>query len=210
MPRQRADGRREQEKAREDKIMRATITELARYDYGGLSIEEVAARAGVNKTTIYRKWPTKQELVHAALTSLADTFPVAPSAGSLRDDLRRLAQQLVTFIESPEGKSMLRLRLLHDPVPELAEIAKQLNVAKTKELKDLVSAAKARGEIAAGVDITLLLDMLSGVLFVRLVHRSEPVDSATIERIVDMLLAAARKTQAPASRKSPKKRSTTK
>lgn len=188
----RRNGRREQEQVREQSILRATLTELARYDYGGLSIEEVARRSGVNKTTIYRKWPTKAELVLAALHSVAELFPVGTTSGSLRNDLRRLAQQLVAFTESPEGKSMLRVRLLQNPEPELAKIGKQLTVAKFKELRDLLSTAGGRGELAPGLDVRLLLDMLWGVLFVRIVHRSEPVDGATIERIVDMLLAAAR------------------
>jgi AcrR family transcriptional regulator len=191
MATKRPDGRREQEQARERSILQATLKELARSDYGGLSIEAVAERAGVNKTTIYRRWPTKAELVLAALTSVADMFPVGASSGSLRDDLRRLAQQLVAFTESPVGMSLLRLRMLVHPEPELAEISRQLNIAKLKELKGMLSPAVARGEIAPNADLRLLLDLLWGVLFVRLVHRSEPVDAATIERIVDMLLAAA-------------------
>lgn len=171
--------------------MQATLQELARFDYGGLSIEAVAEHAGVNKTTIYRRWPTKADLVLAALTSVADMFPVAISSGSLRDDLRRLAQQLVAFTESALGKSLLRLRMLQQPEPELAEISRQLNVTKQKELKELLASGVARGEIAPRADIRLLLDMLWGVLLVRLVHHSEPVDAATIEHIVDMLLAAA-------------------
>lgn len=198
MATKRADGRREQEQAREHAILQATLKELARFDYGGLSIEAVAERAGVNKTTIYRRWPTKADLVLAALTSVADTFPVGISSGSLRDDLRRLAQQLVAFTESAMGKSLLRLRMLQQPEPELAEISRQLNLAKQKELNDLLASGVARGEIAPGADIRLILDMLWGVLFVRLVHQSEPVDAETIERIVEMLLAAAQVAPQPA------------
>lgn len=183
--------RRQQEQAREKLILRAALTELALFDYGGMNIEDVAHRAGVNKTTVYRKWPTKSALVMAALTSVFELFAVGPSAGDLRSDLRRIAQQLIAFTLSSEGKSLLRLRLVQHPEPELAEIAKQLRARSIKQILNVLKPALARGEIAAGVDIRLLLDMLWGVLFAKLMFNMESIDSATLERILDLLLTAA-------------------
>lgn len=183
--------RRAQEEERERQIMRAALTELALFDYGGMTIEDVAHRAGVNKTTVYRKWPTKSELVRAALNSVFELFTVSPSAGDLRSDLRRIARQLVAFIESSEGKSLLRLRMLQHPEPELAEIARQLRVQKAAELSALVEMGIARGEIAEGVNTQLLLDMLWGVLVVKLVFNMEPIQPSTLENILDLLMAAA-------------------
>src|SRR6266487_2194893 len=69
-----------------DEILRATAEELSTSGYAGLRIEDVAARSGVNKTTIYRRWPRKSDLVSAALLHLwADEAP--PDTGSLREDL---------------------------------------------------------------------------------------------------------------------------
>jgi AcrR family transcriptional regulator len=199
--------RREQEHEREQVMLRAALTELALFDYGGMTIEDVARRAGVNKTTVYRKWPTKSALVQAALTSVFELFSIGPSAGDLRSDLRKVARQLIAFTLSPEGKSLLRLRLLQQPEPELAEIAKQLRARTMKQLMELIEPAVARGEIAKGVDIKLLLDMLWGVLFAKLVFNMETIDNAMLERILDMLLTAARQ-PAPEGRRSSTKAKT--
>src|SRR4051794_31864923 len=68
-------------------VLGAALEELGRRGYGALKIDDVAMRAGVNKTTVYRRWPTKEDLVRAALLSItADRF-VIPDTGSLRSDL---------------------------------------------------------------------------------------------------------------------------
>lgn len=164
------------------------LEELARADYGGLTFERVAARAGVNKTTVYRHWETKADLVRAALSSVAQAFGPGPTTGTLRGDLLRIGRAMADFSTSFEGQSLMRLRLLQHPEPELAGIAKGLHATHLVELVALAQAAVARGEVAADVDITLLLDMLGGALHVRLVMKNEPVDHVFIARVVDVLL----------------------
>jgi AcrR family transcriptional regulator len=190
-------GRRAQEEEREQRILRAAIAELALSDYGGMTFESVALRAGVNKTTVYRKWETKAELIRAALSSVFEMFRVGPSVGDLRSDLRRLGEKIVAFTKSSEGKSLMRLRLLEHPEPELAAIAKRLVRDQHGEVGQLVEADIARGEIAPDVDILLLLDMLWGAVYARMVMRNERVDAALIERCIDILMVAA---QAKAAR----------
>lgn len=204
MATKRRDGRREQEQAREAAILRATLAELAGSDYGSLSIEGVAHRVGVNKTTIYRKWPTKAELVLDALRSVTDKVPMGPSTGNLRDDLRQFMRQVLAFTESAEGQSLLRMPFVRAPEPELAQIGKQLGEAKFAQLCEQLSPAIARGEMAQGADVRLLLDMLWGVVLVRVVQRNEVLDDATMDRTVEMLLAAAR--AEPVRRPAPRKR----
>jgi AcrR family transcriptional regulator len=195
-------GRRVQELAREQHILRAAIQELALSDYGGMSIEGVARRAGVNKTTVYRKWETKADLLRAALTSVFASFPVGPTLGDLRSDMLRLGRQFRVFTQSVEGKSLMRLRLLQHPEPELAEIANQLNLLQLNDVRVLMDAAVARGEISRDVDILLLLDMLWGVLYARLEMKNEPVSDALLEQIVDMLMAAVRRQPRPSAAKT--------
>src|SRR4051812_19878542 len=116
-------GRLAQELIRERKILRAAIEELASSDYGGMTIEGVAARAGVNKTTVYRKWPTKAELMRAALLSVIEMYKPPPASGDLRSNLLQIARTFSQFTRSFEGQSLMRLRLLQHPEPELAKIA---------------------------------------------------------------------------------------
>jgi AcrR family transcriptional regulator len=197
-------GRRAQERVRERKILRAAIQELALSDYGGMTVEGVAARAGVNKTTIYRKWETKADLIRAALFSVFEMFRVGPTAGDLRSDLLRIAHNVLDFIQSSEGQSLLRLRLLQHPEPELAKIARDLNAEQLAEVSEVMKAASLRGEIAPDVDPVLLLDMLWGVVHARVVMKSERVSESLLVRMVDILLKAAAPGSMPAPKSSPR------
>jgi AcrR family transcriptional regulator len=174
-------------------ILGAVIEELARSDYGGLTFEKVAARAGVNKTTVYRHWETKVDLVRAALSSVARSVSPGPTTGTLRGDLLRIGRMMVDFATSFEGQCLMRLRLLQHPEPELASVAKDLHAQHHAELAALAKAAVARKEVAPDVDMSLLLDMLGGALHIRLVMKNEPVDDVVIAKIVDILLHGARK-----------------
>lgn len=202
-------GRLAQEQLRERKILRAALEELASSDYGGMSIEAVAARAGVNKTTLYRKWPTKAELIRAALSSVIEMFKVSPSGGDLRSNLLQMARTFREFMRSHEGQSIMRLRLLQHPEPELAQMAYELHTKQLAELRALFAAAVARGELSPEVDPLLLLDMLCGAIHVRLVMTNEPVDEALMQRCVDLLLAAASSRAATPARAKPRRRTRT-
>ncbi len=187
---------------REARILRAVIEELARSDYGGLAFDRVAARAGVNKTTVYRHWETKADLVRAALSLVLHNFAPPLSSGALREDLIRVGRRMVEFATSFEGQSLARLHLLQHPEPELASIAKDLHVKHIAQLTALGEAATARGELAGAVDFKLLLDMLGGALHLRIFVKSEPVDDVLISRIVDILLRGV----AAAYARSPRRR----
>jgi AcrR family transcriptional regulator len=173
---------------RERAILHATIEELARADYGGLTFERVAARAGVNKTTVYRRWETKADLVRAALTSVAEQLRPGPTTGSLRGDLMRIGRTIRDFVVSLEGQCIMRVRLLEHPEPQLAAMAKELHARSLGDIAALGRAAAARGELAAEGDMMLLIEMLSGALHTRLVMKNESADDVTIARYVDVLL----------------------
>jgi AcrR family transcriptional regulator len=158
-----------------------------------MSIEAVARRAGVNKTTVYRKWETKAELIRAALASASEQFRVASSLGDLRADMRALGRQFRTFTQSPEGRSLMRLRLLQHPEPEIAAIAKHEHGRQQKQIENLINAAIERGEISRDVDMQLLLDMLGGALYVRIELRNEWVSDEQLESIIEVLMDAARR-----------------
>jgi AcrR family transcriptional regulator len=188
--------------ARKRAILRAALEELARADYGGLTYERVASRAGVNKTTVYRQWPTKAELVRAALDSCAGVESLGPSSGSLREDLLRIGRRFVEFAGSFEGQVLVRLRLLDHPEPELAEMARALNERATSQLSAMLAASVERGEMSADVDPRLVLELLTGALHVRLFVKSERVDDVIISRIVDVIVAGV----TPATRRRKTKR----
>jgi AcrR family transcriptional regulator len=177
--------------SRERTILRAAIEELARADYGGLSVERVALRAGVNKTTVYRRWETKGDLIRAALTLVAQAYRLGPTTGSLRGDLMRVGRAFREFLLSFEGQCLTRLRLLHHPEPELAAMAKEIHARSLGDIAELGRAAALRGEIATESDMPVLIEMLSGALHTRLVMKGESVEDAVIARFVDVLVQGA-------------------
>ena len=182
-------GRKPQRPARRERaIYLATLEELARSDYGALSVESVAARAGVNKTTLYRRWPNKAALVQAALDSIVDAFDLQGSTGSLRGDLLVLARRMLEMSRSPEAQSLIRLRLLDQPEPDLAKIAARLQTRRQAQLTSLLKAAAARGELRAGTDLALVLDLLGGMIHVRSTVKKMRVDDRLLERAVDLLV----------------------
>lgn len=185
---------------REQVILRATIEELARSDYGGLTFERVAARANVNKTTVYRRWETKADLVRAALTSVAQSLRIGETTGTLRGDLMRIGRTIRGFMESFEGQCLMRVRLLEHPEPELASMAKELHARSHGDIASLGAAAVQRGELAADGDMSLLVEMLSGALQSRLMMRNESADDVVIARLVDVLLNGAPKPKRKAQR----------
>lgn len=176
---------------RERAILRAAIEELALADYGGLSFERVAHRAGVNKTTVYRRWETKGDLVRAALNSVAQTFRFGPTTGSLRGDLMRIGRAVREFVASFEGQCLTRVRLLQHPEPELAAMAKELHARSLGDITSLGRAAVERGELSSERDMPTLVEMLSGVLHTRLVMKGESAEDAVIARFVDVLVQGA-------------------
>jgi AcrR family transcriptional regulator len=176
---------------RERAILRAALEELARSDYGGLTFERVAARAGVNKTTVYRRWETKADLVRAALALVAQALRTGPTTGSLRGDLLRVGRAMRDFSTSFEGQSLLRVRLLRHPEPELAGMAKELQARRWGDIAELGRAAVGRGEIRAESDMQLLVEMLSGAIQTRVV-KDECTDDVVIARFVDVLLHGVR------------------
>jgi AcrR family transcriptional regulator len=174
--------------SKERAILSATLEELAQTDYGSLTFERVAARAGVNKTTLYRRWETKADLVRAALTSVAEVYRAGPTTGSLRGDLMRIGRATTQFMLSFEGQCILRVRLLERPEPELAAMAKDLQARSLGDISALGRAAVQRGELARESDMMVVSELLGGALYTRLVMKSQPATDAVLSHYVDMLL----------------------
>ncbi|MEP7119922.1 MAG: TetR/AcrR family transcriptional regulator [Byssovorax sp.] len=183
-------------------VLRAAIEELARTGYRALRFEDVALRAGVNKTTIYRRWPTKIELVRAALASDAESKLVAPQTGSLRSDLLVLGRTFVGLASSPEGQSVMRMLMAEGSDPEVIDLEKSLRATFECVPSAIVQSAVARGELARSDGEPVLLDAFFGAIHHRMFMMNEPVREEFLARLVDVillgaLLPAAREAKSP-------------
>jgi len=177
----------------------ATIHELSRSGYAAFRIDDVARRANVNKTTIYRRWPTKEDLVRAALLSLAERsggFNI-PDTGSLHGDLTELVRQKVRFARSPEGSAIVRIIEAGDP--GLLGIVQSLRATRDVILRTILERAKARGTLRADVDVILFMDVMQ-LACDHARSKSGRVDPRFVNGLIDLLLHGAGKTRASNSK----------
>src|SRR3954452_1599782 len=98
-------------------VIEALVGELAEHGLGATTMEAVARRSGVNKTTLYRRWGSKEELVLDALLELGERRVPIPDTGSLRDDLLTVARGSVASVSTPEADAVIRAAAA-DPGPD--------------------------------------------------------------------------------------------
>jgi AcrR family transcriptional regulator len=171
------------------RVLEVTVRELARVGYGSLSIEEVARRAAVNKTTVYRRWPTKLELARSAVFSLVEPIRMTMDTGTLRSDLQVFLRQAARFFASPQGGGLIRMAFAEGRSPGMSELTTSL-LRKSEVIlsREIVRRAIARGEVPAGTDPDRVLATLTGALLHHQFVMGGPVTPAWIEDLVDLVL----------------------
>ena len=165
-------------------MLRATLDALLAGSADDLSIRDVAQRAGVHETSIYRRWGTKANLILDAVLGEIQAAVPAPDTGSLRGDLVALVASIAAFISTPTGQVLLHLAL-KDDLPEDHDVRERFWADRFTTGQRVLQRAEARGELCPGLDYRLICETLIGALFVRLLLTREPVDGAVTEHIVD-------------------------
>ena len=183
-------GRRRSERSHEA-IIAATQELLVERSYPELTIEGIAARAGVGKQTIYRWWRSKAALVLEAYLAGSDAVPLPPEGATAHEDVRALLGWLMTVLAQPAGGGVLAGLvgdLQHDP--DLAEgFHRDVVPARREAMLAALERGRARGEIDADADLELAVDALHGAVFYRLLLSGEPLDAAFAERLAAQTLA---------------------
>jgi AcrR family transcriptional regulator len=176
-------------------ILAATRELLAKGGVRELTVEGVAARSGVAKTTIYRRWRSKDELALAVLIDMVQTVIAVPSLADTRSELIALVQGAVRVL----GKTLMG-SVMQGLVPELAtdsELARAFRervvALRLREVARLLRRGIERGELRADIDIGLTHELLFGAVYYRLFLSGEPLDRKLAERIVDAVLPGLRK-----------------
>ena len=172
-------------------VLGATLDELARVGYGALTFEEVAERAGVNKTTVYRRWPTKAALVEAALTAAADAVPPLDETGDLRADLMSIARRARDSMCSARGRGLLRMLLGGCLEPELVSLALTLRIQVEAPARGVIERAVAAGALRADTDPAMLLGAMTGWILHVLFREHGVVSNERLARAVDLLIEGA-------------------
>lgn len=182
-----------------ERVFTATLQQLATVGFERLTIPEVAELADANKTSIYRRWPNKTELVRAAIQSNMEGMGAHTTAGNLRADLLAIAQQASAFLESPLGKGVFLMLLTQRNNPELRDLTESLLQSSGAGLPaTLLAQSQARGEIADNADIQLLLSTVAGAVMHRVFVERAVLSTDYLERLINLVLHGAANSSAPA------------
>jgi AcrR family transcriptional regulator len=172
-------------------ILDATVEILTDKGYAGLTIDGVAARTGVGRPTIYRRWSSKPALVIAALTQSTGVSPV-PDTGSLRGDLIAFQHEQLRMMNMPQARRVtagLVADLVADPALAETYLGDYVG-SRRNSVAQALERAIDRGELRPDADFTLIYDLLMGPLFMRSVVRGEPLRPEMAEMTVDLVVNA--------------------
>jgi AcrR family transcriptional regulator len=174
-------------------VLHAADDLLAERGFAGVTIEGIAARAGVAKQTIYRWWPSKVDVLLDTLINDSQESLAVPDTGSAREDARRYLRALARFVTgNPAGKVLLALigEAQHDA--EMAQVfhTRYLDPQRQAE-RAMLARGVASGELADGLDLDRALDALLGPLFYRALLTGGPISPAVTDQLVEDVLGAA-------------------
>lgn len=177
-------------------IFDAVLEQLNTVGYSGLTMGGVAAAARTGKAALYRRWPSKQELVVDALNQVLPPFADPPDTGDVRDDIAAVFDQLLAVINSPVGRAMLRLVGELDREREFYETMQARVLAPRKEVMlSVLHRAADRGQISAEVVDPVVAEAGPALIIHRLVCAGPPVDprfaAEVLDKVVMPLLRAA-------------------
>jgi AcrR family transcriptional regulator len=167
------------------------MDELALRGYDGLSFEEVAARAGVHKTTVYRRWGDRSALVLDAMLELSSQTVPVPDTGTLRGDLRTLARAIAANLSSPQVAAIMRALVAARREPRIADAVSRYWRARFGLVAEVVQRGVERGELPAGSSPDLVIEALIGPLYLRALVTDGVLDEVFVADIVELVIAGA-------------------
>ncbi len=179
-------------------VLAATTELLDEHGYDGFTYDDVAARAGVHKTTVYRRWPVKPELVADALDLYSEAHVPIPDTGSLHEDLVELGASVAASIFSASGArrsvSIVAAAADSDEVAGAVHSFMQRRIALAEPIVDR---AIARGELPGGVDARLVIESVVGPLWFRLLLTGDASDGDVAAAVADLIARGATALRSP-------------
>ena len=183
-----------------DLVLQTVVDELTVTPYAQLTVERIAEASGVHKTTLYRWWSGKPEIVADALAAVMEIGRVLDTGNTRSDLVEWLSGTVRNFTGSPLGTTMPAL------ISDLASTPEGLDAFRGAFLTErrancaaVIERGVARGDLPDHLDVDLFMDTLAGAVFYRLVVTGARIDADMAERVVDLLLPAS---AAPSSRAS--------
>ncbi|WP_067825135.1 TetR/AcrR family transcriptional regulator [Actinomadura kijaniata] len=190
---------RPRDAAADERILLAAKEHLLADGYAAFTVDKVAEAAGVAKTTLYRRWPTKDHLAITVVTRWQQQVPV-PDTGDLRADLVDYLEEITNGLnrtrqagprDRPDDPSAGLVGELVGAAarhPDIGELVRAVFEQRNALVLDLIDRARRRGDLRPDADPGLLFDQLAGALYYRLLITGRPIDRAYAERLVDAAL----------------------
>ncbi|WP_169952003.1 TetR/AcrR family transcriptional regulator [Microbispora sp. H11081] len=188
-----ASGARRRSESSRRAILTAAFELVGEVGYAKLSIEGIAARAGVGKQTIYRWWPSKGAVLFDAFLMLSegeDDSPALPDTGDLEADLKTVLRATVAELNDPrydEPMRALNTEILHDPALAAA-YAERLDRPMKELKKERLRSAQRAGQLSGDLDLDVAIEMLWGPLLNRWLQRGGPLTPEYADTVVETAL----------------------
>jgi AcrR family transcriptional regulator len=181
-----------------ERVLTTTLDLLTEAGLDELTIDEISRRSGVAKTTIYRHWSNRSELVIDACLRMTDGEEAPPDTGSLDSDVRAIVTRIATLLTTARWSSIVPSIVdaaEHDPA--FADIHSQIQRKHAAPLRSALDRAVLRGEIPKTVDRGAIVAALLGPLFYRRWFSREQIDAAFLEMIIGPLASLCQETPKP-------------
>jgi AcrR family transcriptional regulator len=170
-------------------ILTAVLRLVAEVGIAGLTMDAVAARAGVGKATIYRRWSSKEALLLDAWSACVGTH-IDPDTGSLQGDLRAMLGQTEQVISDVDLQRVYPQMIAAARVnPEVADAYRAMIAERRVPLQTVLRRAVTRGEIAADTDLDVVQDLLIAPLLYRWLISDESIAPSVVDQIIDIVTA---------------------
>jgi AcrR family transcriptional regulator len=175
--------------SREKELLTVTLQVLSETGYDKLTVDQVVARAHASKTTVYRRWPSKAELVRAAFAHRTrGEFAIPPDTGTLRGDLLALAE-MIARVAGEYGRVIAGILAAGERSPRLRDLlAKDMYDERRDQVQGVLRRAATRGEIAQEAITDHLWDVLPAYILFRALLDERPVPPATLRALIDGVL----------------------
>lgn len=165
-------------------ILESVLAELSEHGVAALSFDRVAQRADLNKTSVYRRYPTKEALVGAALESvLVETSRQLPKTATFAEDLRAAARASAAVLSSAQGRGLFRAA-----IESTGGATRRVAALSTAPVRSILERARARGEVRPDVDGRTLFGAIVGAVIHRVMIERRAASPRWLDRLVDTLL----------------------
>ncbi|SDM15767.1 TetR/AcrR family transcriptional regulator [Nonomuraea jiangxiensis] len=170
------------------RVLQAALQVLDDDGLAGFTMEAVARRAGASKATLYRRWPTTGALMIDAMDATFQPFP-APDTGRVEDDVAQLLTAFVALLrDTPFPRLLAAFIDAAERDPELAVLHADLTRRRREPLLVVLTRAVERGQLPAGLDLEMVIDLLSGPFFYRRLIAHQPIPPDLVHDVVSRVL----------------------